>query len=59
MDYASFQRLHDLLKDGIVQYIRRSDSSLNYSQNQSFFVRNGNIATEIRLACALHYFAGG
>ena len=26
MDYASFQRLHKLLKDGILHYIRRSDS---------------------------------
>ena len=59
MDYAAFQRLHELLNDGIVQYIRRSDSSLNYSQNQCFFVRNGNITTEICLACALRYFAGG
>ena len=59
MDYASFQRLHDLLKDGIIQYIRGSDGSHNYSPNQSFFVHNGNITTEIRLACALQYFAGG
>ena len=59
MDYASFQHLHELLKDGILQYIRRSDSSLNYSKNPSFFILNGNITTEIRLACALRYFAGG
>ena len=60
MDYASFQRLHELLKDGILHYIRQSDSSnQNYSPNPSFFVRNGNITTEIRLACALHYFADG
>ena len=59
MDYASFQHLHDLLKDGIVQYIQASNSSPNYSQNQSFFVCNGNITTEIHLACALRYFAGG
>ena len=59
MDYASFQRLHQLLKDGILHYIRRSDSSQNYSPNPSFFVRNGNITTEIPLACALCYFAGG
>ena len=59
MDYASFQCLHELLKDGILHYIRRSDSSQNYSPNPSFFVRNGNITTEIRLACALCYFAGG
>ena len=59
MDYALFQRLHELLKDGILHYIRRSDSSQNYSPKPSFFVRNGNITTEIRLACALRYFAGG
>ena len=60
MDYASFQRLHELLKDGILHYIRRSNShNPNYSPNPSFFVRNGNITTEIRLACALRYFAGG
>ena len=52
MDYASFQRLHEILKDGILHYISRSDSSQNYSPNPSFFVRNGNITTEIRLACA-------
>ena len=59
MDCASFQRLHELLKDGILHYIRRSDSSQNYSPNPSFFVRNRNITTEIRLACTLCYFAGG
>ena len=59
MDYTLFQFLHELLKDGILQYIRRSDSSPNYSQNPSFFIHNGNITTEIRLACALCYFAGG
>ena len=59
MDYASFQRLHELLKDGILHYIRRSDSSQNYSPNPSFFVRNGNITTEICLACTLRYFTGG
>ena len=59
MDYASFQHLHELLKDGILQYIRRSNSSQNYSPNPSFFIRNGNITTEIHLACALRYFAGG
>ena len=59
MDYTSFQRLHELLKDGILHYIRRSDTSPNYSPNPSFFVHNGNITTEIRLACTLRYFAGG
>ena len=59
MDYALFQRLHELLKDGILHYITRSDSSQNYSPNPTFYVRNGNITTEIRLACALRDFAGG
>ena len=58
MDYSSFQVLHDLLKDGIVEYIRGNGSSPNNSGNNSFFICNGNISTEIRLACALHYFAG-
>ena len=59
MDYASFQRLHEFLKDGILHYIRQSDSSQNYSLNPRFFIHNGNITTEIHLACALRYFAGG
>ena len=59
MDYLSFQGLHDLLKDGIVEYIQGNGSSPNNSGNNSFFICNGNISTEICLACALHYFAGG
>ena len=59
MDYSSFQGLHDLLKDGIVEYIQGNGSSPNNSGNNSFFVRNGNISIEIPLACALCYFAGG
>ena len=59
MDYSSFQVLHDLLKDGIVDYIRGNGNSPNNSGNNSFFVSNGNISTEIHLAGALHYFAGG
>ena len=46
MDYSSFQVLHDLLKDGIVEYIRGNGSSPNNSGNNSFFVCNGNISTE-------------
>ena len=52
-------RAYDLLKDGIVEYIQGNGSSPNNSGNNSFFIRNGNISTEIHLACALHYFAGG
>ena len=59
MDYSSFLGLHDLLKDGIVDYIQGNGSSPNNSGNNSFFIHNGNISTEIRLACALRYFAGG
>ena len=59
MDYLSFQGLHDLLTDGIVEYIQGNGSSPNNSGNNSFFICNGNISTEICLACALHYFAGG
>ena len=59
MDYALFQHLHELFEDGILHYIRQSDSSQNYSPNPSFFIHNGNITTEICLACTLHYFAGG
>ena len=56
MDYSSFQGLHDLLKDGIVEYIQGNGSSPNNSGNNTFFIHNGNISTEIHLACALHYF---
>ena len=59
MDYSSFQCLHDLLKDGIVEYIRGNSSSPNNSGKNSSFIHNGNISTEIRLACALCYFEGG
>ena len=59
MDYSSFQCLHDLLKDGIVEYIQGNSRSPNNSGNNSSFICNGNISTEICLACALCYFAGG
>ena len=57
MDYLSFQVLHDLLKDGIVESIQRNGNSPNNSGKNTFFIHNGNISTEICLACALHYFA--
>ena len=59
MDYSSFQGLHDMLKDGIIEYIQGNESSPNNSGNKSFFIQNGDISTEIHLACALCYFAGG
>ena len=59
MDYSSFQDLHDMFKDGIIEYICENESSSNNSGNKSFFIQNGDISTEICLACALHYFAGG
>ena len=59
MDYSSFQDLHGLLKDGIIEYICGNESSPNNSGNKSFFIQNGDISTEIHLACALCYFAGG
>ena len=58
MDYSSFQGLHDMLKDGIIEYIQGNESSPNNSGNKSFFIQHGDISTEIHLACALRYFAG-
>ena len=59
MDYPSFLELHELLKDRIEEYIRKEVTSTNSSANQPFYRKNGKITTQIRLACALRYFAGG
>ena len=48
-----------MLKDGIIEYICEKESSPKNSGNKSFFIQNGDISTEIHLACALHYFASG
>ena len=59
MDYPSFLELHELLKDGIEEYIRKEVTSTNSSANKPFYRKNGKITKQIRLACALRYFAGG
>ena len=59
MDYPSFLELHELLKDGIEEYVRKEVTSTNTSANEPFYRKNGKITTQIRLAYALGYFAGG
>ena len=59
MDYPSFLELHELLKDGIKEYVRKEVTSTNSYANQPFYRKNGKITMQIRLACALRYFAGG
>ena len=59
MDYSSFLELHDLLKDGINEYIHKEERTTNSSAKQPFHRKNGKITTQIHLACALQYFAGG
>ena len=59
MDYPSFLALHEVLKDGIDEYVRQEGTTTNSSANQPFYRKNGKITTQIRLACALPYFAGG
>ena len=60
MDYPSFLELHELLKDGIEEYVCKKVllTSTNSSANQPFYRKNGKITMQIRLACALQYFAG-
>ena len=59
MDYPAFLELHELLKDGIKEYVCKEGTSRNSSANEPFYRENGKITTQIRLACALRYFAGG
>ena len=59
MDYPSFLELYELLKDGIEEYIRKEGTTTNSSANQPFYRKIGKITKQIRLACALRYFAGG
>ena len=59
MDHPSFLELHELLKDGIKEYICKEGITANSSANQPFYRKNGKITMKIRLARALHYFAGG
>ena len=53
MDYAAFQKLYKILKNGIMEYLEQE------STEESFYVPNGTIDCQIRLAMALRYFAGG
>ena len=55
MDYPAFLELHELLKDGIEEYVRKEGTSRNSSANEPFYRKNGKITTQIRLACALRY----
>ena len=55
--------LHDLLQQGIKEYITNNNNHTTYTspnnQSSSFHVHNGDISSEIHLAVALRYFAGG
>ena len=66
MDYQGFMNLHDLLKDGIREYMRnnnnRADQSTPSNTNDEWTLLHnpsGAISTQIRLAVALRFFAGG
>ena len=56
MDYDVFMSLHELLKPGIDKYVRKNNNSNN---EECFYRHNGAIRSEIHLAAALRYFAGG
>ena len=56
MNYDVFMSLHELLKPGIDKYVHQSNNSNN---KECFYRHNGAIRTEIHLAVALQYFAGG
>ena len=64
MEYEGFMVLHDVLKQGIQEYITNNNNQTDYSpssvnQLYSFYIPNGEISTEICLVTALRYFAGG
>ena len=59
MDYIAFKSLHRLLQEGIQEYIINEREINDGNNGLEFYMRNGRITTEIRLACALRYFAGG
>ena len=58
MDYTAFHHLHELLKNGISEYIQK-DQSRRSNGGKCFHYCNGEITTQIHLACALRFFAGG
>ena len=59
MDYIAFKSLHRLLQSGIQEYLINEREINDGNNGLEFYMRNGRITTEIRLACALRYFAGG
>ena len=62
MDYEAFMRLHELLKEGIKEYVSSINNQINDTTRHdlpSFHVHNGEIRSEICLAVSLRYFAGG
>ena len=56
MDYDVFMSLHELLNPGIDEYVHQNHNSTN---EECFYRHNGAISSEIHLASALWYFAGG
>ena len=52
MDFEAFHQLHELLKHGISEYIQ-NDQIHQSNGGKCFHYRNGEITTEICLACAL------
>ena len=64
MNYKGFMALHDLLQQGIREYITNNNNCTNYTSpnnesSSSFHVHNGHISSEIHSAVALRYFTGG
>ena len=59
MDYITFKLLHCLLQSGIQECIINEREINDGNNGLEFYMRNGRITTEIRLAWALRYFAGG
>ena len=59
MDYVAFKSLYRLLQSGIQEYLINEREINDGNNGLDFYMRNGRITTEIRLACALRYFAGG
>ena len=59
MDYVAFRSLHCILRQGIQEYIINEREINDNSNGLNFYMRNGRITTEICLAYALCYFAGG
>ena len=52
MKYCTFQRLASMLRAYIIAASGKKQGSQNY-------IPNGPISTDVRLACALRWFAGG